>query len=228
MMCGLFRNSRGQGVACDSPCDAVRGAEASAARAASSLPFAGASVDKSRLRRDARTAHGTRCGFSRVIRPAYRSGLPWNARGVRGDLHDVVPARTASVTSAPQQVRGSAPSAVGAERRLDRAKVAGPIIAPCAPWARLADLVRREGGLNLPSPVEAPETVRRSAEHQPQLASLGWALRRTALLLAIIAAMVVLGMWLFYTNIDADEASAAGTPPVSESAAPRRGGAPPL
>jgi hypothetical protein len=73
----------------------------------------------------------------------------------------------------------------------------------------------------LSTPVEAPEAVRRSVAPQPQLASLGWALRRTALLLAIIAAMVVVGVWLFYTSIDADEASAAGTAPPSASAAPR-------
>jgi hypothetical protein len=45
-------------------------------------------------------------------------------------------------------------------------------------------------------------------------------LRRTALLLAIIAAMVVLGMWLFDTSVDSDEAT-AGSAPTSESAAPR-------
>jgi hypothetical protein len=73
----------------------------------------------------------------------------------------------------------------------------------------------------LATPVEAPEAVRPSGAHQPQLASVGWALRRAALLLAIIAAMVVLGMWLFYASIDADEASAAGALPASASVAPR-------
>ena len=73
----------------------------------------------------------------------------------------------------------------------------------------------------LPTPIEAREAVRHSVAHQPQLASLGWALRRTALLLAIIAAMVVLGVWLFYASIDSDEASAAGAAPTSASVAPR-------
>jgi hypothetical protein len=73
----------------------------------------------------------------------------------------------------------------------------------------------------VPTPVEAPEAAHRAGAQQPQLASLGWALRRTALLLAIIAAMVVLGVWLFYASIDADEASAAGAVPASASVAPR-------
>ena len=42
----------------------------------------------------------------------------------------------------------------------------------------------------------------------PQLVTLGWALRRTALWLAMMFAMVVVGMWLFYASIDPDEATA--------------------
>lgn len=68
------------------------------------------------------------------------------------------------------------------------------------------------------APVEAPEAARQSTEHQ---LSLGWALRRTALLLAIVAVMVALGAWLFYASIDFDEASAAGTPPAVESTGSR-------
>jgi hypothetical protein len=37
---------------------------------------------------------------------------------------------------------------------------------------------------------------------------VGWALRRTALWLAMMAAMVVVGAWLFYASIDPDEATA--------------------
>jgi hypothetical protein len=37
---------------------------------------------------------------------------------------------------------------------------------------------------------------------------VGWALRRTALWLAMMAAMVVVGAWLFYASIDPDEAAA--------------------
>ena len=42
----------------------------------------------------------------------------------------------------------------------------------------------------------------------PQLVSLGWALRRAALWLAMMFAMVVVGAWLFYASIDPDEAAA--------------------
>jgi len=51
----------------------------------------------------------------------------------------------------------------------------------------------------------------------PQLVSLGWALRRTALWLAMMFAMVVVGAWLFYASIDPDEA-AAGPATAGESA----------
>ena len=43
----------------------------------------------------------------------------------------------------------------------------------------------------------------------PQIASLGWALRRAALGLVLLLAMVVLGTWLYYAGIDPDEAGAA-------------------
>jgi hypothetical protein len=75
--------------------------------------------------------------------------------------------------------------------------------------------------LTLSTPVEAPEADRGAVAHQPQLVSLSWALRRVALLLALVTVMVVLGVWLFYASIDADEASAAGTAPASVSATPR-------
>ena len=42
----------------------------------------------------------------------------------------------------------------------------------------------------------------------PQLVSVGWALRRTALWLAMMFVMVVVGAWLFYASIDPDEATA--------------------
>jgi hypothetical protein len=74
--------------------------------------------------------------------------------------------------------------------------------------------------LTLSTPVEAPEADRRVVADQPQLVSLGWALRRAALLLALVAVMVVVGVWLFYASIDADDASAAGSSPASVSAAP--------
>ncbi len=56
------------------------------------------------------------------------------------------------------------------------------------------------------------------APSQPQLASLGWALRRAALGFAILFVMVVLGAWLFYASIDVDEAAASdGVPQAAES-----------
>jgi hypothetical protein len=48
----------------------------------------------------------------------------------------------------------------------------------------------------------------------PQVVSLGWALRRTALWLAMLFAMVVVGAWLFYASIDPDEAAAG---PITSS-----------
>ena len=53
------------------------------------------------------------------------------------------------------------------------------------------------------------ETPRSNQGNEPpQLASLGWALRRAALWFAMMFAMVVVGLWLFYASIDPDEASA--------------------
>lgn len=44
--------------------------------------------------------------------------------------------------------------------------------------------------------------------HAPQLITVGWALRRTALWLLMMIAIVVVGAWLFYAGIDPDEAAA--------------------
>ena len=56
---------------------------------------------------------------------------------------------------------------------------------------------------------------------QPQLATLGWALRRAAFGLLLLSVMVVLGAWLFYAGIDPDEA-VAGSAPQNGYAAPQR------
>ncbi len=56
---------------------------------------------------------------------------------------------------------------------------------------------------------------------QPQLASLGWALRRAALGLLMLLVMAMLGAWLLYASIEPDEAAASVAPP-SEAAAPAR------
>jgi hypothetical protein len=58
------------------------------------------------------------------------------------------------------------------------------------------------------SPSRPPEIALR-IEPQPQLATLGWALRRAALGLLILLVMVVLAAWLFYSSIDPDEAAAS-------------------
>ena len=65
-----------------------------------------------------------------------------------------------------------------------------------------------------------PDTLSRSSP-QPQLLSLGWALRRTALGLLILSAMVVLGAWLFYASIDPDEAAAGPSSPSEQAAPPK-------
>ncbi|KAB2920549.1 MAG: hypothetical protein F9K29_01550 [Hyphomicrobiaceae bacterium] len=54
-------------------------------------------------------------------------------------------------------------------------------------------------------------------QQPPQLASLGWALRRAALGLLMLFAMAMLTAWLLYASIDPDEAAASAAPP-SEAA----------
>ncbi len=66
-----------------------------------------------------------------------------------------------------------------------------------------------------------PSDIALEIEPRPQLATLGWALRRAALGLLILVVMVVLLAWLFYAGIDPDEA-AAGSPTQSGYAAPQR------
>ena len=43
----------------------------------------------------------------------------------------------------------------------------------------------------------------------PQLATLGWAVKRAALGLLVLIVIVALGAWLLWASIDPDEASAA-------------------
>jgi hypothetical protein len=72
----------------------------------------------------------------------------------------------------------------------------------------------------LSNPTSVQDAPLEARAQAPQLVSLGWALRRTALLLLMIFVMVVVGAWLFYAGIDPDEASAGPSP--SEAIAPRR------
>lgn len=52
--------------------------------------------------------------------------------------------------------------------------------------------------------------------HEPQLATLGWALRRAALGLFILLVAVASGAWLFYASIEPE-----GLPSQSEYALPQ-------
>lgn len=65
-----------------------------------------------------------------------------------------------------------------------------------------------EGGVVLSSHPDVSDTALQSQPQAPQLVSVAWALRRTALWLVMMFAMVVVGMWLFWAGIDQDEATA--------------------
>jgi hypothetical protein len=57
---------------------------------------------------------------------------------------------------------------------------------------------------------------------QPQVATLGWALRRAAIGLLMLIVVAMLGAWLLWASIDPDEASAADAPDSGEITAPQR------
>ena len=59
------------------------------------------------------------------------------------------------------------------------------------------------------------------AQRQPQIATLGWALRRAALGILILAATVTLGAWLLYASIEPEE-TGAGPQAPSETSSPQR------
>ena len=65
-----------------------------------------------------------------------------------------------------------------------------------------------------------PPDIALGIEPRPQLATLGWALRRAALGLLLLIVMVVLGAWLLYASIEPDEASASSPPAQSGYADP--------
>jgi hypothetical protein len=72
----------------------------------------------------------------------------------------------------------------------------------------------------LSSHPDVSDSQLQSQARAPQVLSLGWALRRTALWLGMLSAMVVVGAWLFYASIDPDEASAG--PVTSGESTPSR------
>ena len=58
--------------------------------------------------------------------------------------------------------------------------------------------------------VKGTEGVPSGQRPAPQTATLGWALRRAAWGLLVLAVTVMLGAWLLYASIDPDEAVASG------------------
>ena len=67
-----------------------------------------------------------------------------------------------------------------------------------------------------------PDVPAAPQHRPPQLATLGWALRRAALGLLMLLVIVTLGAWLLWASIDPDEASAAGGSEAVGTAAPQR------
>jgi hypothetical protein len=55
----------------------------------------------------------------------------------------------------------------------------------------------------------------------PKIATLGWALRRAAWGLLLLAVAVMLGAWLLYASIDPDEAAAGASTEAIEADAPK-------
>ena len=66
-----------------------------------------------------------------------------------------------------------------------------------------------------------PDISLETEPQPPQLASLGWALRRAAWGLLILLVTAVLVAWLLYASIDPEEASAS-PPAQGEQASPQR------
>jgi hypothetical protein len=81
--------------------------------------------------------------------------------------------------------------------------------------------LRTEGGELLSSQPSLSESSLDAAHPAPQIVSLGWALRRAALWFSILAAMVVVGAWLYDASIDRNEA-AANAPLAAEAASSSR------
>ena len=65
--------------------------------------------------------------------------------------------------------------------------------------------------------MSAPSGLSVEQRPEPQLATLGWALRRAALGMLILLVAVTLGAWLFYASIEMD-----GPPSQSEYAVPQK------
>src|SRR5262245_53749762 len=106
----------------------------------------------------------------------------------------------------------------GAARRLDGAQVIASIMRSSGQGDSAVGNGCGTREVSVSSRSSVPDTVLATEPEAPRLASLGWALRRTALWLLMLFAMVVVLGWLFYAGIDPDEASAGSSP--SESSQP--------
>jgi hypothetical protein len=70
-----------------------------------------------------------------------------------------------------------------------------------------------------PRVADVPVAEVPAAQEKPQLATLGWALRRAAMGLLILLAAAGLSAWLLYASIEPD-GSSTGSGPQSEYALP--------
>jgi hypothetical protein len=108
---------------------------------------------------------------------------------------------------------------LAAIRCLDAAQVIASFISGGARFAIKKNVFGHEGGLALSSqPGVSDAASVQSRPQVPQIMSLGWALRRAALWLVMMTAMVTVGAWLFYASIDPDEAAAG---PVTSEQTPQ-------
>ena len=85
---------------------------------------------------------------------------------------------------------------------LDDDKILGAMIAGRGPLRAVA------GGRTKLSSASARGSEGAKTGPGPQIATLGWALRRAAWGLLMLAVAVTLGAWLLYASIDPDEAAA--------------------
>jgi hypothetical protein len=68
---------------------------------------------------------------------------------------------------------------------------------------------------------QVPNVPIESPAQPPQLATLGWALRRAALGILVLLTLVTLGAWLLYASIDPEDA-APGEPAPAGTAVLQR------
>jgi hypothetical protein len=91
---------------------------------------------------------------------------------------------------------------------LDVAKILAAMIGVC--WGAVAGGRRKEFRALSSASAKGTGGAANGQRPLPQVATLGWALRRAAWGLLVLAATVMLGAWLLYASIDPDEAAASG------------------